>query len=72
MLQHRRRVETDAEGFIRPGYDATGGASEAMNRGKFHALDTNQTLTGAQNSKVLKYRIVFTKSMPYPGPMNGR
>ena len=28
-------VETDPEGFIRPSYNATGGASKAMRRGNF-------------------------------------
>jgi hypothetical protein len=37
-------VETDAEGFIRPSYNATGGASKAMRRGNFHRWDTNETL----------------------------
>jgi hypothetical protein len=37
-------VETDLEGFIRPSYNATGGASKAMRRGNCHHWDTNETL----------------------------
>ena len=37
-------IETDAEGFTRPGYNATGGASGAMLDEDFHEWDTNETL----------------------------
>jgi hypothetical protein len=36
-------TETGPEGFIRPSYNATGGASKAMRRGNFHRWDTNET-----------------------------
>jgi hypothetical protein len=37
-------VKTDAEGVIRPTYNA-GGASGAMRRRNFHRWDTNETLS---------------------------
>ena len=39
-------VETDAVGFTRPGYNATGGASEEC-VAEFHVWDTNETLVTA-------------------------
>jgi hypothetical protein len=50
-------VETDLEGFIRPNYNATGGASKAMRRGNFHRWDTNETRAVRLNRKTLKHQI---------------
>jgi hypothetical protein len=47
-------IETDAEGFARPGYNATGGASGAMRRRDFHEWDTNETLPTALISQAIK------------------
>jgi hypothetical protein len=46
-------VETDAEGFTRPGYNATCGASEEC-VAEFHVWDTNETLATCLDRNALK------------------
>jgi hypothetical protein len=65
-------VKTDAEGFICPSYNATGGASKAMRRGNFHCWDTNETLAVRLNRNTLKHQIIYMQSTPCHGPMNGQ
>jgi hypothetical protein len=65
-------VKTDAEGFIYPSYNATGGASKAMRRGNFHCWDTNKTLAVRLNRNTLKHQIIYMQSTPCHGPMNGQ
>ena len=57
-------VETDPEGFIRPSYNATGGASKAMRRGNFHRWDTNETLAVHLNRETLKHQIIYMQPTP--------
>ena len=57
-------VKTDAEGFIYPSYNATGGASKAMRRGNFHCWDTNETLAVRLNRNTLKHQIIYMQSTP--------
>jgi hypothetical protein len=56
--------ETDPEDFIRPSYNATGGASKAMPRGNFHRWDTNETLAVRLNRKTLKHQIIYMLLTP--------
>jgi hypothetical protein len=58
-----------AEGFIRPGYNAMGGAFRRC-VAEFHAWDTNETLLAFLNRKTLKYQIILTKLTPVRGPTN--
>ena len=45
--QLRRRRETDAEGFIHPSYNATGGPPRRPVAERFHELDINETLVSS-------------------------